>query len=336
MFNNLRSAIRSIGKQRIYTAINIAGLTIGLSACLLVATVVVDDLSYDRDWKRSDDLYRIVSVNKMGDGLYERMASSFAGLPVEMKKLYPEVESYAPLVTGSIRLKTGDSDENGIELSTLVSDSAVWELLDLNILEGDPKKFVAGQPNIVISETTRKKYFSKVDPIGSIIYDVPAYGSKPKGHLITGVIADIPGNTHLRADVIKIDKRRAEALNKKQFGSFGQNFILLKKGTDPKNLAAKVNKWYAGFVEADKPYQFEFQSITDVYLDSEFANYQKVKGSRQNIYIFAGVAILLLLIACLNFVNLSTARSVTRLRDTAVRKVLGASRSQVIKQRSLS
>ena len=332
MIGYLKMAFRSVKSQKTYTAINISGLTLGLCACLIVATVVIDDLSYDRNWKRSEDIYRIVTVNSMGNGLNERFASSFAGLPPELKKNYAEVESYSLFSTGSIQLKLDKKDENGIKVNSLNTDSAIWEILDLRILAGNPANFVAGQLNLVITESFKKKFFANTNPVGQVIYDVPAYGEKPKPYLITGIISDIPGNTHLRAEVIQVNSRRVEELNKQQFGSFGQFYVLLKPGADSRLLTRKMNAWYKQFVEVKKPYQFELQSIKNIYLDSEFARYQKVKGNRQNIYIFSGVALLLLLIACVNFINLSTAKSVSRLRDTGVRKVLGATKTQIILQ----
>ncbi|RYY15699.1 MAG: ABC transporter permease, partial [Chitinophagaceae bacterium] len=225
MMNHIRSAVKSIRKQRTYALINITGLTVGLCACLIIATVVIDDLSYDTHWKRADDIYRIVTVNPMGEGLSERMASSWAGLAPELKKIYPEVESYAPLARGSFHLKINPVADAGVQVFSINTDSAIWEILDLKILSGDPKTYVAGQSNLVISESFSKMHFPGTDPIGKIIYDIPPYGEKPQPYLITGVISDIPGNTHLRADVIKIDKRHVEELNKQQWGTFSQNYI---------------------------------------------------------------------------------------------------------------
>lgn len=330
--NNLKIAWRTITKNKVYSLINILGLTIGLCACMMVATVVIDDLSYDRQWSKGDDLYRIISVNKMGDGLYDRNASSLTGLGTSMKNDYPEVEAVAELSTMKQRLKLNDSDPNGVEVNALEADTAMWQMLDIKVLEGAPGKYVAGTRNVIISESFRKKFFQSESPVGKIIHDVPSYSDKPDPFLITGVIKDIPSNTHLRADIIILQKGRNEALEKKQYGTFSQNYVLMKPGTDMVQFAKKLNTWYAGFVTVDKPYQWEFQPIKDIYLHSDFSSYQQVKGSYSNIYILSGVALLLLIIACVNFINLSTARAIQRLKEMGVRKILGAGRRQLVFQ----
>ena len=330
--NYLKTTLRTIRKNRVYSLINILGLTIGLWACMIVATVVIDDLSYDRQWSKGDDLYRIVSVNKMGAGLYDRSASSFAGLSTSLKNDYPEVQDVAELFTAKQRLKLDQKDPNGIEVTELRADTSFWQMLDVNVLKGNPRNYVEGTTNLVISESFRKKYFPNEDPVGKIIYDVPDYSEKSKPFLITGVYKDFPSNTVLRSEIIVLQKGRNEALNKKEYGTFSQNYILMKPGTDMKKFTAKINKWYAGFVETKNPYQFEFQPMKDIYLHSDFAEYQAVKSSYKNIYIFSGVALLLLLIACVNFINLTTARAVQRLRETGVRKILGAGRKQLVLQ----
>lgn len=333
MFKNyLTTAIKALSKNRIYAFINIIGLTIGLWACMLVATVVIDDLSYDKQWSRTNDLYRIVSVNKMGEGLYDRIPSSFAGLAPELKKNYPEVEAYSELRTGDLQLKLKDAEANGVKLKVLNIDTSAWKMLDIQVVAGNPRDYVEGTSNLMISESFRNKFFPGQNPMGKIIYDVPSYDDKPNPYQITGIIKDIPANTHLRADVIKLNKGRIEELNKTQYGSFSQNYLLMRPGTDMKKFTDKVNKWYSGYISQGKPYRYEFQPMKDIYLHSDFAGYQSVKGSIQNIYIFSGVALLLLLIACVNFINLSTARAATRLRETGVRKILGASRKHIIFQ----
>jgi putative ABC transport system permease protein len=330
--NYLQTALRILRKNRVYSFINIIGLTVGLWACMVVATVVIDDLSYDKQWSRANDLYRIVSVNKMGDGLYDRSASSFAGLATELKKIYPEVETSAQIYSSDLQLKLNETASSGITIKALHADTAAWKMLDIQPVSGNPRKYVEGCSNLLVSESFANKFFRGQNPVGKIIYNVPAYEKTSTAYLVTGIIKDIPSNTHLRADVIVLHKGRVETLHKEQYGSFSLNYILMRPGTNMQRFQEKVNKWYRSFTGIKNSYQYEFQPVKDVYLHSDFASHQPVKGSIQNIYIFSGVAILLLIIACVNFINLSTARAAARLRETGVRKILGASRRQVIFQ----
>ncbi|SFQ09913.1 FtsX-like permease family protein [Parafilimonas terrae] len=334
MFKNyLKTAWRTISHNKIYSAINILGLTIGLCACMLVATVMLDDLSYDKQWSRSNDLYRIISINKMGDGLYDRSSSSLTGLVTALKNNFPEVEAAAGIRNTDTRLKLDNSDANGIEVTALSADTTVWQMLDLHVLAGNPRQYIAGDNrNLIITESFRKKFFPNEDPVGKTVYSVPVYSDKSNPYIITGVIKNLPVNSVMRAEAIEIHKPSNDELYKKQYGTFSENYILLKPGTNIKQFTAKVNKWYAGFVTVKKPYQHEFQPIQNVYLHSDFSGYQTIKGDYKNIYILSGVAILLLVIACVNFVNLSTARALQRLKETGVRKILGAQRKQLVFQ----
>ncbi len=331
--NYFKTAWRTITKNKIYSLINIFGLTIGLCACMLVATVVVDDLSYDRQWSRGDDLFRIVSVDKMSDDVYRRFASSLTGVGNALKNDFPEVQTVAELsVRDNEQFRITQQDETGLKAVTLMADTSVWQMLDFKVLSGSPRKYTEGVSNVMITQSFREKYFPNEDPVGKTIYDVPLYSDKTKEYLITGLIADMPSNSVLRSEVVILKKPRTEEVNKKQYGRFSQNYILMKPGADMNQFTTKVDHWYSSFVEVKNPYQFEFQPINDLYLHSEFAETLSVKGNYKNIFILSGVAILLLLIACVNFINLTTARAMYRMKETGVRKILGAGRSQLILQ----
>lgn len=330
--NYFTTAWRTITRNKVYSVINILGLTIGLSACMIVATVVIDDLSYDRQWSKGDDIYRIISVNKMGGDLYDRSSSSLTGLGTTLKNDYPEVVAVAELTSMQEQLKLDEKNPNGIEVNALRADTSMWQILDIKVLEGNPREYVDGSKNLVISESFRNKYFPNENPVGKIIEDVPRYSEKPGQFLITGVIQDLPTNTHLRSDIIVLQKGSNEDLNKKQYGTFSQNYVLMRPGTDMVLFTKKINNWYKNFVEVKNPYQWEFQPMKDIYLHSDFSKYQAVKGDYKNIYILSGVALLLLIIACVNFINLSTARALQRLKETGVRKIFGAGRRQLIAQ----
>ena len=330
---DLKTALRGITRNKVYSSISLLGLTIGLAAAMIVATVVIDDLSYDRQWKHGPQLYRIVTVNKMGDGLFDRFSASFTGIGTQLRSDYPEVKATASIYSRPDRFRLNDADPNGVEVSVLSADTAVWQMLDLELIAGNSRNFVSAVGNIVLTESFVRQYFSGQNPVGKTIYSVPTYSDKPQPFLITGIIRDLPSNSVFRAQAISIKNPRIDALNKEQYGTFVQdNYVLVRPGTEIKKLESKFNKWYAAFTTGKNPYQYEFQPLKDVYLHSEFAATQTVKADIKNIYVFSGIALLVLLIACVNYVNLTTARAVQRLPETGVRKVLGAGRGQLIRQ----
>jgi len=330
--NYIKIALRNLARNKVYSLINILGLTIGLAACLLVATVVIDDLSYDRQWKNADNIYRIISVDKSNKNAENRFPVSYSGLGPELKKNFPEVTDFCRVSSQDRRLKMGE-DKDGITLTSMTADPSVWNVLDFKVVDGTPQKFVTGYVNLVISEKIKNQYFPKSNPVGQLVYTIPDFG-KPKAYLITGVIKDIPSNTHLRADIIELRERSIadNQLNTNGAGSFLSQYLLLKPGTQIGKFTNKLNTWYKNFMLGKTNLSFELQSIKDAYLYSEFTDTQSVQGSIRNVYIFSGVAILLLLIACINFINLTTARALKRLREAGIRKVLGAGRKQLIAQ----
>lgn len=330
--NYFKVAWRTILKNRVYSFINILGLTIGIWACMSVATVVIDDLSYDTHWSKGNDLYRINTVKTTGSNQYNRMAASFAGLNPVLMNDFPEVEAVSNFNSNSIHLKLSHSGTDRVEVNLLNADTTVWNMLDFKILSGDPENYIHDKKNLIITRSLKDKFFPDENPVGKVIFDVPSYSAEPNSYVITGVIEDIPSNTHLRADAILVKKGRLETLNKEQFGTFSQNYVLLKPGTNSEKFAEKLSNWYADFVETPNPDKFEFQSLKNIYLHSDFAEYQEVKGSLTNIFILSGVALLLLIIACVNFINLSTARAIQRMREIGVRKILGANRRQLVFQ----
>ncbi len=327
--NYFKIAWRSLWKHKAYSIINIAGLSIGLTACLIVATVVFDELSYDKQWTKGDNIYRVLSTQKSVKDEILR-PETIAALAPTLKKDFPEVVDYCRMHPGDNNFKLGD-EKQGVAINYLSAESSVWNFLDFKIIEGDPKKVVKGYKNLIITQKLAKLYFNNVSPVGKIIYSVPQFGS-PEKFLITGVIADIPRNTHLRADAIVIATYPPnwDVMPGKRGGtSFLTEYFLLKPGTSASAFAQKINSAYAKTDLMAADYTYQFQSIKDVYLRSDFDK-GKVRGSIRTVYIFAGVAALLLIIACINFVNLTISRVFNRAKETGIRKVLGAEKLQLI------
>jgi len=331
--NYFKTAIRTVVRNKTYSLINILGLTIGLAACMIVATVVIDDLSYDRQWKNSAQLYRVITVDKKGEGLYDRTPFTFAGVTSKLLSDYPEVAAAGSLSNRKERFRLTDTDPNGLEISTLNADTLVWRMLDLHLISGNSRKYISGIGNIVLTESFYKQHYPHRDPVGMTIYSISAYSDKPQPYLITGIVRDLPSNSVFRAEAIVITNPWNEPLTKQMNGSFvPDNYILVRPGTDITKLETKFNRWYTAFTTAKNPFRYEFQPLKDVYLHSNFAATQQVKGDIQSIYIFSGIALLILLIACVNYINLTTAHALRRLPETGVRKVLGAARGQLIHQ----
>lgn len=332
--NYFKIALRNLQRNKIYSLINISGLTVGLTACLLVATVVLDDLSYDRQWKNADNIYRIVSIDKSSKNATERFPQSFTGLGPNFKKLFPEVKEYCRMYSGKTRFKMG-ADKDGVELTGISAEPSVWKVLNFDVIAGNPVYYQKGYSNLVITQKIKDEYFHDTDPIGKVITNKPEFG-KPVNYIITGVIRNIPANTTLRADVLSIGEARPDddILQKAGYGSFAEQYLLLRPDISVSAFEAKANKWLAGyFTNSALKYSFKLQNIKDVYLRSaDLSGTGSVSGDIRNVYIFSGVAALLLLIACINFVNLTTARALKRIKEAGIRKVLGAEKRELIAQ----
>lgn len=330
--NYIKTAWRSLFRNKQYAFIHILGLTLGIGVCLLVGTVVLDDLSYDSFWSRKPDLYRILSVNTAA-GVEGKEAMAFGGLGTELKSNFPEVEATAAVHTYDTQFRLQTADTESIPLHIIDADTNVWKLLNIPILEGDPQRYVAGQTNLIVSEKFQRTYFPQENPVGKTIYQVSAYSDEATPFLITGVMANIPANSYLRADAMAIRKRPYTPLNPKGGGYWVEQLLLMKPNTDMALFTDKANKWYRSFLDTVNVHtpSYEFQPIQDIYLKSDFA-FQSVKGSMANLKIFTGIALLVLFIACINFVNLSTASAIKRLKESGVRKVLGAHRKQLVFQ----
>ncbi len=329
--NYFKIGLRVLVKNRGYSLIHLTGLSIGLWACMMVATVVIDSLSYDRQWSRKDDIYRIVMVNKMGGNLVERHTSSPASLAPELQKMFAEVETWSSVGSYNLHFKARPEDNDGIETSMLTVDTMANKMLGIKLVAGSLERTTQNRWSLLVTRSYAAKIFPNQNPIGKIIHEIPTLNSEPTPYEITGLIEDLPYNSHLRSDVIRLKRTTVEPLTNNGMIMFGRNYLLLKPGTDVNVFTHKVNAWYTRFMKNDQN-QFEFQPLKDIYLHSDFAEGQSIKASIRTIYIFAGVALLLLFIACVNFVNLSTAKAFARVKEAGVRKVLSGSRTQLVMQ----
>lgn len=329
----LKTAWRRIQQDRSYALINLFGLAIGLCACMLTVTVILDDLSYDRGWRRSADLYRIVSVYKNA-GRQGKEALAYANFGTTLRDNFPEVEQAAHI------RKTAKSSEKYIKLAkgqehvdmrTLEADSNVAKLFDLRYTQGKLESVPPGHANIILTEQFAQQHFPNEAIVGKIIYGISSYSAVERPYVITGVVENLPQNSYLRADAIVIFSSSLPPLNDDGSGFFLEQLLLMQPGTDIPLFTKKINDWYKNYVRnapaatlAQLP-NFELQPIQDAYMHP-LSDGQEISGNQSNRYIFGGASVLLLLIACFNFMNLSMAKAMQQRKDTGVRKVLGAAK----------
>ena len=329
--NYLKTAWRTLVKNKLFSFINIFSVTIGLCTGMLVFTFVKDELSYDRFWKRADDIYRVLYQQKMGEGNLMLSSSSPLGLGPELRNRFPELEDFAQATPSELNLKLTANNAEGIKIKTLRGDTSLPRIFDFTLVAGS-LQLVGEQNNLIITESLKNSVFKDKDPVGLTVYNMPTWESKATPYHIIAVVKDIPSNTHLRAAAIELERPRREALNKEGGGTYTQVYFLLKPKTNVAVFQEKINKWYAAFIDnhSRTGNSILLQPLKDIYLHSDFDAALETKGSYRNVYIIACVGILVLIIGCINFVNLTTARLFKRYKETGIRKILGAERKQVL------
>ncbi|MEP7110119.1 MAG: ABC transporter permease [Ferruginibacter sp.] len=342
--NYFKITWRNLLRNKTFSFINIAGLAIGLGCFLLITLYVTDELSYDRYNEKAGRIYRIDTDIRLG-GTDLKLAVCSDPMGATLKKDYPQVEQFVRFYNsnGSKLIKKGNDFIN--EQRVVNADSTLFDVFTLPAVEGDTKNALNEPNTVVITETTAKKYFGNTHVVGKTI---ETDESKNKLYKITAVIKDIPLNSHFNFDFIF-------SMDNVEYG-FGnylsqnfQTYILLREGTSykafEKNFTQVIDKYIFpqarefmqissmdDFKKSGNRLEYSLMPLTDIHLKSNRFPELGVNGNMQYVYIFAAVALFILLIACINFMNLSTARSASRAREVGIRKVLGTEKSSLIWQ----
>jgi putative ABC transport system permease protein len=330
--NYFKIAFRNLWKHKAFTFINIMGLAVGMTACFLIYLYVSFEVSYDTFHSKADRIYRVVSDIKTPTEVINASGPSWA-VPPNAKDEFPEVESFVRVTGDKILVRKGDIKFQ--EENAMWADSAFFKVFDFKLLKGDPTTALKDQFSVVFSERAAKKYFGKADPMGQTLL-VSGEGFPAK---VTGVMKDMPENSQLKADMIMSMTTITEKLSKgidSQWGNYGASaYLLLKPGTDYKALEKK----FPGFLERRNGTEMKksqmyptlfLEPLKDVYLRSTRDGSKT--GNIVNVYIFSIIAVFILLIACINFINLTTARSAERAKEVGIRKVVGAAKKQLTGQ----
>lgn len=329
MFKNyLKIALRNIWRHKVYSLINIAGLAIGIACCILMILYIQDDLSFDQFHENKNELYRVVGDLQIGDQI-SRLARSPNPLGPTLNKEYPEVVNFTRF-QGFDHWHVESGDKHFLNDLLAVADPSFFEMFTFSFLKGNPKTALMDPLSMVITENMAKKYFSDDEPIGKVI----KIGYKE--FLVTGVIKNIPPNSHIQFDAMFPISNMSYYWDE-NFENWERvvyyTYIQVQKNTSGKDLSEKIR----GVVKKYNPKlncNIYLQPLKDIHLRSDYQmdldNYGK--GSITYVYIFSLIALWILLIGCINFINLTTAQSSERATEIGMRKVIGAHRTDIIKQ----
>ncbi len=334
MFRNyLTIALRTLRRHWTFSLINILGLSVGMTAFFLIFQYVRFETSYDRFHSKADRIYRVVAdvITPTETGHEGRATSPIA---VNMKKDFPEVEDAVRLGTDSYLVQKGDIKFQ--EPNTILADSTFFNIFDFPLVEGDRQTALVHPMSIVLSQSTAKKYFGTADPLGQHLLLTGGF----RDARVTGVMKDIPENSQISADLIVSLSSNQMLYGQPTPDSEWTNhmyytYLLLKPHTDAKALQAKFPAWMEmhngrQMKELQMRDSLILEPLRDVYLHSKY--YGFVEGSIANVYIFSVIGVFILVLACINFINLTTARSTERAKEVGIRKVIGAVRFQLARQ----
>ncbi|GAB2790216.1 ABC transporter permease [Rhabdobacter roseus] len=343
--NYLKIARRNLLKNKMNTAINIIGLSIGMACCILIVMYVVDERSYDRYWPNGERIYRVALERKYPDRVakYAIIPDSYASV---LKRDIPGVEEVVRLFTLTRNAPAVFKYQGRVfeESNVLAADSTFFEVFQTALIRGNPDQ-VLNRPNtVVLTQQTARRLFGKANPVGKVIELVQG----PKLE-VTGVCADLPPNIHFTFDFLLSTVAQPNAAQPENFISFSATtYLRLKPEVQPKTVQAQfptlVEKYAAGqvqrnfgvsykeYLKAGSGYFYFLQPLRGIHLNSHLEDELGSNGSQTLVTIFSLIAMFVLLIAAINFMNLATARSAERAREVGIRKSLGSTKSQLAMQ----
>ncbi|WP_438710521.1 ABC transporter permease [Aquimarina muelleri] len=336
MFKNyLKIAFRNLWRHRGFSLINICGLAIGLTCGFLILLYVGFELSYDRFHSKSNSIYRVVADIKTPTDLMEMSRPSCA-VPPHLLKEFPEIISAVRVM--NITLDVRNDRVKLKEKNAIAADSSFFNMFDFKLVQGDRSSILKEPFSIVVSQTTAKKYFGNENPVGKTL-KIKNEDIEDRSFTVTGLMQDMPKNSHIHADIIISMTTYTQGVLTDlddYWGTYDPSaYILVHSNTDPKYLESKfpefLEKNMGESMREDKAYVSLFlEPLKEVYLHSPRGG--TISGDMNSIYVFSIIAIFILLIACINFINLTTARSVERAKEVGVRKVIGAQKQQLALQ----
>ena len=334
--NYFKIAFRNLLRNKLYSSINLTGLAIGLAACLMIWLWVQDEMSYDRFHTNAERIYRVERKFDFRD-MHGQAPITGGTYGPALVSDYPEIENHVRLHRNELSIKDHRNIFHKTQL--IVSDNSIFEIFDFHLESGDPKTALTQPKSMVLTRENAIKYLGTEDAIGKFL--TVDWSGTLADFQITGILEEIPHNSHVQFDVLaSISSYPPEQLNT-WFNNFLYTHVLVKEGTDIEALQDKFSGFLTKYMAADlvkiigpeidvnDVFQLKLVSLLDIHLHPAQEFEIEPQGSMTSIYIFSAIAVLILIIACINFMNLSTARANKRAREVGIRKTVGAHKRQL-------
>jgi len=338
--NHLKIAFRNIKKHKTFSAINIVGLAVGITCSILIWLFVGHERSYDRFHEKADRIFRLALRATLGDTKIDQTQTSsevFRRLAAEFPEIEKGVKFYNPRRTPVIF-----ENRTFYESRLYAVDAPFFEVFTFPLIDGDPQTALAEPNSMVLSKATAEKYFDTTDVLGNTIRADFSNSTGSAIFHVTGVSENVPDNSHFHFDILVSSSTFPGLINEKDWG--GADFItylLLTPGTSKDRFDEKLKEFtrrnlggrgFDEWVAEGNYWEYYLQPITEIHLNSDLKGEFEANGNRTYIVIFSVISIIILLIACINFMNLSTAKSSIRAKEVGVRKVVGSSRKELMQQ----
>src|SRR5450759_3472304 len=330
VLRNLQFTLRNFRKQKLFTFVNLAGLTLGIISASLILIYVSSELSYDRFNKNADRIFRVFGTYTR-DGVNEAWVQTPAPLASFMQNKFPEITKTVR-IAAIPKCLISASDKNFFEEKMIMADSSIFDVFTFPLIIGDPKEVLVRPNSVVLTESIAEKYFGKCDPLGMII----RY-NRAKDLTVTGIMKNTPGNTHFRFDIV-VSMSSAKTFIWDDFLENRMNtvvftYLLTNPGINFESLGKSVSlstKEYDEGSDFGDNKHYHIQPLPSIHLYSDLGGEFAPNSNIKSVYILSTIALLILIIACINYINLSFSINSRRTTELGMRKIIGARRRQLI------
>ena len=342
MFINLfKIAIRNLWKRKLFSLINIIGLTIGIACFFLIIVNVRDEFSYDNFHQNKDRTYRVALERIYPDNIVFYSLIPYS-IGEAMETDFPEVEDMTRIIAVRQSFVFQYEEETYEEDKLLFVEDNFFDVFSIPLIKGNPETIFPNQNSVVMTEDTALKYFGDEDPIGKTL-------TNPQGELmVSGVAENVPKNSHLEFDFLVSMALTGNQNRPNYVGFSSHTYVVLREGTEPEDIERKMpalvehyaagpiqaqtGRSYADYLAAGHGYNYFLQALQDIHLHSNLTGEIKPNGNITYVYVQIAIAFFLIVIACINFMNLATAQSTGRAREVGIRKIVGSTRGSLIRQ----